>query len=115
MTGWTITEGYAYDRVEVWEIIGREARAVLDDPTGVAQEMETVGDTPGAADVRDYLESGVTINAMPANEDRDPYVLLTASGGGWEREWKTQVARAFVRCLMRRVHRAGGDVCVVCA
>lgn len=126
MTGWHIRPGYSsiYRYDDVLAALDAEVETTRTDVKGLRREVIEVESGCGTAEeivavveryaARDDL-------TLTRHEQRDianvlavEWMVLASGGDPW-RTTKEAVARAFVRCVVRRMHARGMDVTVVVA
>jgi hypothetical protein len=122
MTSYTIRLGYqsGYSGEITWEELKALALAIADDPEAICREAVAFGAPThlGSGSLREAAENyrtreDLTLKfheADPADEDSEPCIRQSASGGAPYRVLKEHLRRAFCRLLMAEVHRRGAEV-----
>lgn len=115
MAGWHISIGYSggeFTEEEAWEALKEEALELAELHELIAHEAVDESDpVPNFDQIDELLPYAERYSSgdstMQIIEDRDPQVILLASG---QDPLKIRVRRSFVRLLMERMHKRGIDI-----
>ena len=123
MTGYHVRVGYnsSGDPAHQWESLKNALIVVKANPAMLLNEINRCnGDLTRSLEHWQWVRTIVTglaedSSVRPIDNDEDPQIYMTASGGGEQRQAREAVCRAVCRILMELMHRRNVEISVVVA